>query len=104
MGMESGVDNEVGTDSKSTADQSRAVAGAEASVRCAIITARGDARADMRSMVAGTATGDNAVVVAKARVGLIVEMISSVCAAVSKFAMVANARLGIAGMEMEWAG
>ena len=35
-GMEGGEDTEVGMDSKSTADRSRAVVGAEASVRCAI--------------------------------------------------------------------
>ena len=46
-GMESGVDTEVGMDSESTADQSGAVAGAKASVRCVIVTAGGDAGADM---------------------------------------------------------
>ena len=46
-GMESGVDTEVGMDSESTADQSIAVAGAEASMRCTIATTGGDAGADM---------------------------------------------------------
>ena len=51
VGMESGVDNEVGMDSKSRSDRSRAVAGAEVSMGSAIMTAGGDAGADMRLMV-----------------------------------------------------
>ena len=97
VGTESGVDNEVGTDSKSRSDKSGAGAGAKASTRCAIATAGGDAGADMRLMVAGTTTGDDVVVVTKARVGPIVEMISSACA-------VANVWLWIAGMGTEQVG
>ena len=96
-GTESGVDIEVGMDSESTADRSRVGAGAEASVRCTIVTGGGDAGADLRSMVAGTVTGDNVVAVAKVRVGPIAEMILLECAA-------ANAWLGIAGVETERMG
>ena len=103
-GMESGVDTEVGMDLELTADWSGVVAGAEASARCAIATARGDAGADLRLMVACTATGDEAVVVAKVRGGTIAEMILSACMGASKFAAPTNARLRIAGMEMEWVG
>ena len=47
VGMESGVDTEAGMDSESTADQSRAGAGAEASSRCTIATSGGDAGAHL---------------------------------------------------------
>ena len=87
VGMESGVDTEVGMDLKSTADQSRAVAGAEASTGSTIVTAGGDAGADMQSMVA----------VAGVRVGPIAETIPSACAA-------ANAQLRIARTAKEWVG
>ena len=99
-GTESGVDIEVGMDSESTADQSGAGVGAAASARCAIATGGGDAGADLRSMVAGTATGDCAAVVMVVRVRLIAETIPSA----SDFAVPANARLGIAGTEMERVG
>ena len=46
-GTESGVDTEAGMDLELTADWSGAVAGAEASVRCAITTGGGDAGADL---------------------------------------------------------
>ena len=46
VGAESRVDTEVGMDSESTADQSGAVAGAEASARCAIVTGGGDVGVD----------------------------------------------------------
>ena len=46
VGMESGVDTEAGMDLESTTDQSQVVAGAEASVRCAIATAGGDVGVD----------------------------------------------------------
>ena len=69
-----------------------------------IATAGGDAGVDMQSMVAGTTTGDDTAVVARVRVGMIAEMILSVCVVVSKFVVVMNAQLGITGMEMEWAG
>ena len=103
-GMESGVDTDAGMDLESTADQSRAVAGAEVSARCTITTGGGDVGADLRSMVAGTTTGDDAASVAKVRVGLIAEMIPSACAVVSEFAALTNARLRIAGVETEWVG
>ena len=77
--------------------QQRIGAGAEASARCAIATGGGDAGADLRSTVAGTATGDDAASVAKVRVGPIAETIPLACAA-------ANVRLGIAGAETEWVG
>ena len=77
--------------------QQRIGAEAKASARCAITTGGGDAGADLQSTVAGTATGDNAVSVAKVRVGPIVETIPLACAA-------ANARLGIAGVETEQVG
>ena len=96
-GTESGVDTEVGTDSESTADRSGAVAGAEASVRCAIATGGGDAGADLRSMVAATVTEDDAAAVTNGRVSPIAETIPLACAAV-------NARLGIARAEMERVG
>ena len=63
-GTECGADTEVGMDLKLTVDMSRAVAGAEASMGSAIATAGGDAGADMRSMVVGTATGDGVAAVA----------------------------------------
>ena len=78
-------------------DWSGAVVGAEASARCAIATGGGDAGADLRSMVVGTATEDNAASVTKVRVGPIAEMIPLACAA-------ANVRLGIAGAETERVG
>ena len=56
VGMESGVDTEAGMDSELTVDWSRVVVGAEASTRCTIATARGDAGADMQLTVAGTTT------------------------------------------------
>ena len=87
VGMESGVDTEVGMDLKSTANQSRAGAGAKASTGSAIVTTGGDAGVDMQSMV----------VVAGVRVGPIVEMIPSACA-------VANAQLGIARTAKERVG
>ena len=96
-GMESGVDTDAGMDSESIVDRSRAVAGAEASARCAIATGRGDAGVDLRLTVAGTVAGDDAAAVAKVRLGLIAEMIPLVCA-------VANAQLGIARAETEWVG
>ena len=65
VGTESGVDTEVGMDLESTADQSGVVAGAEASVRCAIVTTGGDVGVDLRLMVVGTTTGDKAVAVVK---------------------------------------
>ena len=46
-GMESGADSEVGMVSESTADQSGVVVGAEASMRCTIMTGGGDAGADL---------------------------------------------------------
>ena len=104
VGMESGVDTEAGMDSESTADRSRAVAGAKASVRCAIVTAGGDAGADLRSMLAGTATRDGAVPVMVVRVGLIAETILSVCAVASEFVAPANVQLRIAGTETERVG
>ena len=73
------------------------MAGAEASMGSAIMTAGGDAGVDMRSMVVGTTMGDDVVVVARVQVGMIVEMIPSACVAV-------NARLGITRTEMERAG
>ena len=103
-GMESGVDTEVGMDSELTVDQSGAVAGAEASMRCAIMTARGDAGVDLRSTVAGTTTKVEVAVVAKVQVGPIAEMILSACATASKFMAPANARLRIAEMETEQVG
>ena len=103
-GMESGADTEVGMDLESTADQSGAGAGAEASSRCTIATGGGDVGADLRSMVAGTATGDNVAVVAKVRVGPIMEIIPSACASVSDFVAPANACLGITGTETERVG
>ena len=62
--MEGGADTEAGMDSKLTAYQSGAVAGAKASARCAIATTRGDVAADMQLTVAGTTTRDGAVAVA----------------------------------------
>ena len=47
VGMEGGAETEVGMDSKSTVDRSGAVAGAEASTRCVIVTAGGDVEVDM---------------------------------------------------------
>ena len=99
-GMESGVDIEAGMDLESTADRSRAGAGAKASTRCVIVTGGGDAGADLRSTVAGTTTGNGAVAVTVVRVGLIAETIPSV----SDFAPPANVQLGIAGTEMERVG
>ena len=93
-GTESGADTEVGMDSESTADQSGAGAGAEASVKCAIVTAG----ADMRSTVAGTATEDGAAAVAWMEVCMISETIPSA------FAVAANARLGCTRTEMERVG
>ena len=77
--------------------QQRIGAGAEASARCAIATGGGDAGADLRSTVAGTATGDNAASVVKVRIGPIAETMPLACAA-------ANARFGIAGAETERVG
>ena len=50
-GTEGGADTDTGMDSESRVDQSRAVAGAEASTRFAIVSGRGDAGADLRSTV-----------------------------------------------------
>ena len=72
-------------------------AGAEASARCAIATGGGDAGADLRSTVAGTATGDNAALVVKIRIGPIAETMPLACAA-------ANAWLGIGRTETEQVG
>ena len=47
VGTESGADTDAGMDSESTADQSGAGVGAEASTRCAIATGGGDAGADL---------------------------------------------------------
>ena len=102
VGMEGGVDTEAGMDSESTADQSGA--GAEASARCAIVTAGGDVGADLRSTVAGTATRDDVAAVAKVQVGPIAEMVLSVWAAASKCAGAVNARFGISGTETERVG
>ena len=76
--------------------------GAEASTGSTIATTRGDAGADMRLTVVGTATGDEAV--AKVQAGLIAETILSACAAASKFTAPANVWLGIARTEMERVG
>ena len=96
-GTQSGADTEVGTDLESTADQSRVGAGAEVSTRCAIATSGGDAGADLRSMVAGTVTRDDAASVTKVRIGPIAETILLACVA-------ANAQLGIARAETERVG
>ena len=95
VGTEGGVDTDAGMDSESRVGWSGVVAGAEASTRCTIASGGGDAGADLRSTVAGTATGDDAVSVAKVRIGPIAETMPLACAA-------ANARLGIAGAETEW--
>ena len=55
-------------------------------------------------MVVATVTRDDVAAVTNGQVSLIVEMIPSVCAAASEFTVPANARLRIAGMEMEWVG
>ena len=55
-------------------------------------------------MVAGTATEVDAAGVARLQVGPIAETILSVCVVASKFAVVANAGLGIARTEMERVG
>ena len=102
--MESGADTEAGMDSESTADRSGAGAGAEASARCAIATGGGDAGADLQLTVPGTATKDDAAVVAKVRVGPIAEMVPSAWAGASECAGAANARLGIGGTETERVG
>ena len=104
VGTESGVDTEAGMDSESTVDRSRVVAGAKASMRCAIATTGGDAGADMRLTVAGTAMKVDVAGVARLQVDPIVEMILSTCAVATEFVVPANARLGIARMEMEWVG
>ena len=96
-GMESGVDTDAEMDSELRVDWSGAVAGAEASARCAIATGGGDAGVDLRSTVAGTATGDDGASVAKVRIGPIAETMPMACA-------VANAPLGIAGAETEQVG
>ena len=98
VGMESGVDTEAGMDSESTVDWSGAGVGAEASTRCAIASGGGDAGADLRSTVAGTATQDEAAAVAWMEVHTILETI------LSAFAAAANAQLGSAGMETERVG
>ena len=72
-------------------------AGAEASARCTIVTSGGDAGADLRSMVACTATGDDAASVAKVRIGPIAETMPLACTA-------ANAWLRITGAETEQVG
>ena len=59
-----------------------------------ITTGGGDAGADLRSTVVGTATGDDAVAVTNGRVSPIAETIPLACVA-------ANARLRIAGTETE---
>ena len=46
-GTGSGVDTAAGMDLESTVDQSGAVAGAEASARCVMVTGGGDVGADM---------------------------------------------------------
>ena len=97
VGTESGVDTEAGMDSESRVGRSGVVAGAEASTRSAIVSSGGDVGADLQLTVAGTATGDDAASVAKVRIGPIAETMLLVCAAV-------NARLGIAGVEMERVG
>ena len=103
-GTEGGADTDAGMDSESRVGWSGAVAGAEASARCMITTGGGDAGADLRSTVAGTATEDNVAVVAKVRVGPIAEMIPPECAAASEFAAPANAWLRITRPETEWVG
>ena len=97
VGTESGVDTEAGMDSESTVDRSGAGAGAEASVRCAIVIGGGDAGADLQSVVAGTATEVDVVVVAKLQVGPIAETIPLACVA-------ANVWLRIARAETEQVG
>ena len=101
VGTESGADTAVGMDLESRMDQSRAVAGAEESTRCVIVTAGGDAGVDLQSTVVGTVTRDAAVAVMVVRVGLIAETTPSACAAVSECAGAASAWLGISGMETE---
>ena len=103
-GTESGADTAAGMDLESRVDRSGAVAGPEVSARCAIATGGGDAEADMCLTVAGTATGDEAAVVAKVRVGPIAEMIPSACVVASKSVVPANPQLGIGGTEMERVG
>ena len=74
VGMESGVDTEVGTNSKSMVDMSGNI-----SAGSAIMTIGGDAGVDTQSMVAGTNTRDNAAAVAGVEVHTIAEGILSVC-------------------------
>ena len=87
VGTESGADTDAGMDSESRVDRWRGLKRAR--------DAR--SRADLRSMVAGTATGDDAESVAKVRIGPIAETMPLACTA-------ANAWLGIAGAEMERVG
>ena len=72
-------------------------AGAKASARCAIATGGGDVGVDLRSTVEATVTGNDAAAVTNGRVSPIAETIPLACA-------VANARLGITGVETEWVG
>ena len=97
-GTESEVDMEVGTDSKQTADLSRNIG-----MGSAIMTAGGDVGVDTQLTVAGTDTGDDTVAVVWTEVHTNVERFPSVCVAASEFSALANAQLGIAGMETETA-
>ena len=107
VGMEGGVDTKVGTDSKLTVDMSRnigGVPGAKASVGSTMVSAVADVGVETGSMAAGTDTGDDAVAVARVEVCMIAERIPSACVVASEFSALANVRLGITGMEMEWVG
>ena len=73
------VGTESGVDSKSTVDQSGAVAGAEASTICAIVATRGDAGVDLRSTVVGTATKVDAAEMERVQVGPIAETVPLAC-------------------------
>ena len=104
VGTKSEVDTEVGMDLWQMADLSETVSaavGSEVGTGSAIVTAGGDAKADMRSMVAGTDGRDDAAAVAGVEVCTIVERIPSVCVAVSEFLVLANAQLGIIRTGME---
>ena len=96
---ETGVNMDVGMDSKSVGDTSGNV-GAAAGTE---VGARADVGVEMALMAVGTCTSVDVEAVAEVQMETIVGSVPSACVAMSKVLVPANAQHGNVGMEMETA-
>ena len=90
---ETGVNTDVGMDSKSVVDTSGNVSvavGVVAGAGSMMGSVGADVGVGMGSMVVGTSTGDDAVAVVEVQAGMIAEMVSSACVAASEVSALAK--------------